>query len=65
MDKKSLDLVKVNITQAENKLLVLRKDITLAERAGIDVADRKKLLENLEMQVRLLKTVYYTAEATE
>jgi hypothetical protein len=50
--------IKKSVAEADRKLTELKADILTAERAGIDVKDRKTELVDLIRKISLLKQSY-------
>lgn len=59
LTKVQLSEIHVNIDNAERALNDAIADIATARRAGINVVDMEKEVQDLRAQIRKLKAVYY------
>lgn len=53
-----LEKIQARIREGEDSLKALDEEITLAERAGVDVVDRRKNYKKLAEGIRRMKAVY-------
>jgi len=53
-----LDIIHDHIRQAEEQLKTYHEELTLAERAGVDVIERKKHYQELQLNLKQYKAVY-------
>lgn len=58
LNKEQLSQIKGSIIKAEAALKDATGDITLAKRAGVDVADQETHANELRVQIRKMKAVY-------
>jgi hypothetical protein len=58
MKPETLAEIKKNITEADKRLTELKDDLAKAEKAGLDVTERKKDFTDLLKKVSLLKATY-------
>ena len=59
LDSNQLAEIKENISRAEKGLQEAKADITVAERAGIDMTAAKKEVADVSQQIRRMRTVFY------
>jgi len=58
MDQATLNEIKKNIKQAEQKLKEMKDDIEKAEKAGIDVSRLRERYRELKAKIDMLKAAY-------
>jgi len=57
-DQKTLEVMKVQIREAEKNRDLLREELHLARQAGIPIEAQEKALEDLNRQIQQIKIVY-------
>ena len=58
LTKEQQTMIKDGITSANKSLAEAKVDLTTAKRAGIDVTEQEKQVQELTLQLRKLKAVY-------